>query len=234
MKKTLLHYGFISSLVLIGLITQTEAAEIQPLTSAVIINQNQGESSIDIKNTDSQPIILYSKVNHLDDDNLDGGVIYPSPAAVIVQPGEVQTVRIIYKNNHSINVEHLARIIFTGIPNQKESTGQRINFLVGQDLPIVIQPGNQPPIKALWSLVKWQQIDGKLCAKNPTTRVFRFDNNVKILPTGQYIKFTTPYLLPHQQQCIELNQALPAHAQIHFDSISVFNYRMLGHDVTVL
>ncbi|WP_242200764.1 MULTISPECIES: fimbria/pilus periplasmic chaperone [unclassified Pseudomonas] len=203
-------------------------AQVQPSASAVLIEKGQKEATIDLKNNSDEAVLLYSKVSKLPDDDLDGGVLYTVPQTVVVAPGKNQTVRVIYRGNKPLDREHIARVLFSGLPPQEQAAG-KVKFVIGQDLPVVI--GVDPNVSEVdtWKLITFKQAQGKLCMSNPSRKVFRFDPNMSSAQTKTDITFNKAYVLPGETLCQALKSPLAANASLTFNSVSSFNFMLQTH-----
>lgn len=95
------------------------AAGMVPDTSLLIVNEDKQGASMDVKNTDAEAQLLYTKIIDLPDD--------PKPGLIATQPvvrvdaGKTQRVRFVLKNNNEpLKVEHFKRVIFTAIPQREK------------------------------------------------------------------------------------------------------------------
>lgn len=218
-------------------ITATEAiaSSVLPTTSVLIIEEDEREGTIGIKNTNKEPVLLYSRVQRLEDEDLDA-VLIPSPQAVVVQPGETQTVRLLYRSKSKLDKEHLARIQFMGIPPEQKKPGAHIGFMVGQDLPVVIRPKGYMPVENKWQFLKWSILDSQLCVANETKTVIRFVNDVVLLPGNTTIKMPKSYALPGSKNC----STLPAGYQhsktskVSFSAITDYNYMVDNRQADII
>jgi P pilus assembly protein, chaperone PapD len=97
----------------------TLAAGMVPETSLLIVKEDEQGASMDVKNTDGDAQLLYTKLVDLADD--------PKPGLIVTQPvvrvdaGKTQRVRFVLKNSaEPLKVEHLKRVIFTAIPQRRK------------------------------------------------------------------------------------------------------------------
>ncbi|MEW5561945.1 fimbria/pilus chaperone family protein [Enterobacter asburiae] len=201
------------------------ASAVLPTTSVLIIEENDREGTIGIKNTNKEPVLLYSKIQRLDDEDLDAALI-PTPQAVVVQPGETQTVRLLYRSNKKLDKEHLARILFMGIPPEKKQQGAHVGFMVGQDLPVVIRPAGYVPVENKWEFLKWSVIGNQLCVSNDTKYAIRFVNNVALLPGKTSVTMPKAYALPGSKNCAELpaDTRVVAGSKVDFSAVTDYGY----------
>ncbi|MEW5289858.1 fimbria/pilus periplasmic chaperone [Erwinia papayae] len=207
------------------------SAEILPSSSAVLIKSGSQESTIDIKNNGNKSVLLYSKISRLPDDNLAGGTLYTEPQAIVMAPGDTQTIRVIYRTNTPDAVEHIARVIFTGLPPQDEVSEGKVKILVGQDLPVVINVRKDLKQKDVWEQIKYRTEANRLCMYNPTAKVFRFSPNLKTDEKNIQITFRKPYVLPGEELCAETTHSLAHGMHLNITSVSDYNYLLKTNKV---
>lgn len=198
-------------------------------SSSILIDKGESESSIDVKNTSPDQILLYSKVVKLPDDDLSGGVLYTDPQATLINPGESQTIRVFYKSNIDIEKEHMARIIFTGLPSIMDVSGGKVNVIIGHELPVVIGFSQSMAQSDIWSFISLSVKDGKICMSNPTKKVFRFDGVAYAIHSRKLIKFNKPYLLPGDNLCEKIHFDISQDDEFKITTMSDYNYKMQDH-----
>lgn len=206
-------------------------AEILPSSSAVLIPAGKDESTIDIKNTGSNSVLLYSKIDRLPDDDLAGGTLFANPQAIVMVPGETQSIRIIYKTNTPDNKEHIARIIFTGLPPKEDADTGKVKIVIGQDLPVVIGVRKDLQQKDIWQRITFHTIDNKLCMLNPTAKVFRFAPEMYTDEMNITLTFSKAYLLPGEKLCTAAAQPLTKGMHLNLTSVSDYNYRLKAQKI---
>lgn len=167
-----------------------------PETSVVIINEADGETTMKVKNTDPRPALLYTIIQHVPEDQETLFTVTPPVARV--DPGQTQLVRFILTNKTPLKTERLARVIFDGIGERKDSNSNTVAIRVRQNLPVVITPKGLPVNLEPWKLLKWTVVDGKLKVSNDSPYVVRLGATVKILPMGKTGELPSTYLLPGQ------------------------------------
>lgn len=113
------------------------AAGMVPDTSLLIVNEDKQGASMDVKNTDAEAQLLYTKIIDLPDD--------PKPGLIATQPvvrvdaGKTQRVRFVLKNsNEPLKVEHFKRVIFTAIPQREKN---KVKVVFSQNLSRHYSPG---------------------------------------------------------------------------------------------
>ena len=181
---------FVSSLIVTG----AHAAGMIPETSVVILNEVNGEATINIKNSDSRPALLYSLILPVEND--DENLIVLTPPVARVDPGETQAIRFLLQTTEPLKVQRLRRVVFEGIPPKDDSTGVRVNMNVRQNLPVIIHPKGLAMDKEPWRRLKWSIQNSKLQVTNPDAYVVRLDQAITLMPSNSIVQLPRSYLLP--------------------------------------
>lgn len=174
--------------------TDVRASGMLPETSVVIVNEADGEASMNVKNTDTSAALLYTSIQNLPEDKENLLVITPPVARV--EPDETQLVRFILQIKEPLRTQRLKRVIFEGIPQQSKDGGVKVTMNVRQNLPVIIHPKNLAPNSEPWKLLSWTLRDGKLVAKNDSAYVVRLAQMVTLLPDGIDVDLGKTYFLP--------------------------------------
>ena len=181
---------FVTSLIATG----AHAAGMIPETSVVILNEVNGEATINIKNSDSRPALLYSQILPVEND--DENLIVLTPPVARVDPGETQAIRFLLQTTEPLKVQRLRRVVFEGIPPKDDSAGVRVNMNVRQNLPVIIHPKDLPMDKEPWRRLKWSIQNSKLQVTNPDAYVVRLDQAITLIPSNSIVQLPRSYLLP--------------------------------------
>lgn len=188
LKRTLICVCLLASF-------NTLAVGMVPETSLLIVNEDEQGSSMDVKNTDGDAQLLYTKLVDLPDD--------PKPGLIVTQPvvrvdaGKTQRVRFVLKNSaEPLKVEHFKRVIFTAIP-QREKNKIRVSF--SQNLPVIIRPAGLAVNLEPWKDLTWNMSNGNVTVENKTPYVVRMEQKVKLLPSGVFVQFPKAYILPGEK-----------------------------------
>ena len=181
---------FVSSLIVTG----AHAAGMIPETSVVILNEVNGEATINIKNSDSRPALLYSQILPVEND--DENLIVLTPPVARVDPGETQAIRFLLQTTEPLKVQRLRRVVFEGIPPKDDSAGVRVNMNVRQNLPVIIHPKGLAMDKEPWRRLKWSIQNSKLQVTNPDAYVVRLDQAITLMPSNSIVQLPRSYLLP--------------------------------------
>lgn len=91
-----------------------------PETTVVILNEEDGETTINIKNTDAMPALLYSSIENLTEDPEFLALV--TPPITRVEASDKQLVRVIGQFSEPLKTQRLKRIIFEGVPPRNPQT----------------------------------------------------------------------------------------------------------------
>ncbi|WP_277591584.1 fimbria/pilus chaperone family protein [Pseudomonas chlororaphis] len=178
------------------------AAGMIPETSVVILDEGLGEATINIKNSDNSPALLYSSIENLQDDQENLVVLTPPVARV--EPGETQAIRFLLNSPTPLKVQRLRRVTFEGILPKDKSTGAKIGMNVRQNLPVIINPKGLEKDREPWLHLKWSVQGKNLTIENPSAYVVRLGQSVNVLPSNSLVNLPKLYVLPGEKITIAL------------------------------
>lgn len=201
----------------------SRASGVLPETSTVIINEGQKGGSINVKNTEKVPVLLYTKVVDLADD--------PSPRVIVTQPvarlepGQSQRVRFVLNTDGPLQSEHIKRVYFEGVAEQSAAGGQ-VSVTVRQDLPMIIVPKGFMPKRDLWTDLSWSINGENLKVKNTGKQVVRLAQHLKLQPAGVVLNLKKTYILPGETltAAIPEGSRLIGQQQVEFSPVSRFGF----------
>lgn len=190
------------------------AAGMVPDTSLLIVNEDEQGASMDVKNTDAEAQLLYTKIVDLPDDSRPG-VIVTQPV-VRVDAGKTQRVRFVLKSSEGpLKVEHFKRVIFSAIPQREKD---KVKVVFSQNLPVIIHPAGLPVNIEPWKDLSWQIKNGNVVVENKTPYVVRLEQKIKMMPSGTIAKLTKTYILPGETLMAAANgksSSLDKHVEIY-------------------
>jgi P pilus assembly chaperone PapD len=178
------------------------AAGMLPESTAVLIDEADGEASMIVKNTDPVPSLLYATIEAVPEDKSPPVVLTPPVARV--EPGKTQLVRFMLTNAEPLKVEHYARVTFDGIPEQRDDSKAKVTLTVRQSLPIVIHPNSLAVDKEPWKRLKWYRDGDKLVVVNDSPYVVRMDQGLRLQPGDVPAGLNKTYLVPGERAQAEL------------------------------
>ncbi len=208
------------------------AAGMLPETSVVIINEADGEGSINVKNTDEKPALLYVNITNIPEDT--ESLVIVTPPVSRVEGTETQLVRFILQGGQPLTTQRLKRVTFEGIPEKSMDGAQKVAFTVTQDLPLVIHPKGLEMSRDPWTLLSWEVVAGKLVVKNKSPYVVRLAEAATTLPQERSITLPRPYILPGEELTVadEFEGATLSHIRIY--PATIYGYRVKHYDAPLL
>jgi len=225
MKTVSLHTLGYSLFISLALLTNAQAAGMIPETSVVIVNEADGEASINLKNSDSRPALLYSQILPIDGD--DENLLVLTPPVARVEPGETQAIRFLLQTTQPLKVQRLRRVTFEGILPKDPSAGMRVNMNVRQNLPVIINPKALAKDNEPWRRLKWSVQNGKLQVANPDAYVVRLDQAIALKPANAQAQLPRPYILPGEVITLDA----PASALANLASVVLSPATVYGYTV---
>lgn len=222
LRKHLHAVLFGASVALAG--TSAMAAGMQPETSVVILNEADGETAINVKNTDELASLLYTSVEDIPEDTEPLVVLTPPVARV--EAGETQLVRVIRQAGAPSKTQRLKRVIFEGIPMRSNMDGKStVGVTVRQNLPLIIHPKGLERNREPWKLLHWDVADGHLKVVNDSPYVVRMAQNVTLQPSGKALSLPKAYILPGE------TLAIPAQGADQDKSVTLHPATVYGYAV---
>lgn len=222
----------LSSLLLAGLLTASfaHANGVKPQTSVVIINEADGEGTISVKNTDATPVLLYSKLQNVPEDNEPLLVITPPMARV--EGGQDQLVRFVLKEQAPLKTERLKRVLFEGIPTvSKGSSAQpKVTVVIRQNEPVIIHPRGLPVNDAPWQLLKWSVEGDHLIVRNDSAYVVRLAQKVQLLPQQTLVNLPKTYVLPGETLTLDAPASMATSDKVRLFPASVYGYAVPNYE----
>lgn len=171
----------------------TYATGMLPETSVVLIEESDGEGTIDVKNTDKTPVLLTTTLENIPQDTEE--LLIVNPPVARVEPGKSQRVRFMLTTQTPLKTERLKRVIFEGVPPQEKDKNALVTT-VRQNLPVIIRPAGLAVDYAPWKHLTWSIIGDQLVVSNQTAYVVRMNQGVQSLPDNGNWKLSRPYVLP--------------------------------------
>lgn len=216
------------------LVNMAQATGMQPETSVVILDESEGETSINLKNTDAVPSLLVTTIENIPEDS--ASLVIVTPPVARVEAGETQLVRFISQASQPIKTQRLKRVIFEGIPQRISDGRAKLTMTVQQNLPLIIHPKGLKKEPAPWTLLTWSINDGKVTVNNNSPYIVRLDQTIKLQPSGTLAKLPRTYILPGEIIHAAVSQnALPntATTSITLYPATVYGYAVDQYDALV-
>jgi P pilus assembly chaperone PapD len=194
-----------------------QATGMVPETSLLLINEQAKGANLNVRNTDSQPALLYASIVDLADDK--------GPRVIVTQPvtrvdaGETQKLRFLLQTDGPLKVEHFKRLMLEGIP-PKTSGKNQVTINIRQDLPVLIHPADLPVIQDAWTKLTWSVAGSALTVRNDSPYVVRMADKLQTLPSGTSLSFGKTYILPGQHLTLTAPRSLAADRQVTLYPVS--------------
>lgn len=228
MRKTKLRTGiaWLGLLACAGLMSSTAQATIQLQSSVIVVNADDGEGVISLKNKTESPMLLHSKVVDIDEDNEP--LLLVTPPITRVDPGDTQMVRFILKGEVGRPVERLRRATFEGIPQTAPGV---VTISVRQNIPIIIRPAGLKPHDAPWTLLQWKRSGDGLSVTNDGPYVVRLSPEVTV--GGVSVGLPRTYILPGESLALPSSTPLPAAGTVSFRPASLNGYLLTSAEAVL-
>lgn len=193
-----------------------------PETTVVVLYEEEGEATINIKNTDAGPALLHSVVENVPED-LEPLVIV-TPPITRVEAGDTQLVRFISTLKAPLKTQRLKRVSFEGIPQARAAGGATIGITLRQNLPLILHPQGLPRHHTPWELLKWKRAGERLTVHNDSAYVVRMAPEVQLLPHSIPATLPRTYILPGEALTLKVDRPLGAVAEVEIQPATVYGF----------
>ncbi|KFK93540.1 fimbrial protein [Serratia sp. Ag1] len=200
-----------------------------PESSVVIVDQGDGESAINVKNTDTFPVLLVTTLENTKDDTEI--LLTVTPPAARVEPGKSQRVRFIMTSKTPLKTERLKRVIFEGVPPQQKGKSE-LRMTVRQNLPVIIRPAGLEKDLAPWKRLTWKLNGNSMVVNNPSPYVVRLGQSVQTLPDNTNWTLPNTYVLPGQTLTLtpDGNKKAGVAQQVRISPATTWGYTVNSYD----
>jgi len=199
------------------------ALGMQPETSVVILYEAEGETSINIKNTDGMPALLHSSIENIPEDT--ELLVILTPPVARVEAGETQLVRFLRQGGESLTTQRLKRVTFEGIVQKPDSAGRAtLGVTVRQNLPLIVHPKGLERNREPWKMLKWKISDGQLRVINDSAYVVRMAQQLELRPSGKMAALSRSYVLPGETLAIALDPQANQSTSVKISPATVYGY----------
>ena len=204
----------------------------EPETTVIVLNEADGEASINVKNTDAQPALLHSVIEDVPED-LEPLVVL-TPPVTRVDGGERQMVRFLMVGKEPLKTQRLKRVSFEGIPQAQPGSGATIGISLRQNLPLILHPKGLPRHDAPWELLAWHLRDKVLSVRNDSPYVVRLAATVRLNPQKMSASLPRTYILPGEVLNIELDKAAPGATSITLEPATVYGFAVDNYEALLI
>lgn len=193
-----------------------------PETTVVVVYEEDGEATLNVKNTDGGPALLHSVVENIPED-LEPLLIV-TPPITRVEAGDTQLVRFISTLKEPLKTQRLKRVSFEGIPQARAAGGATIGITLRQNLPLILHPQGLPRHHAPWELLTWQRVGERLTVHNDSAYVVRLAPDVQLLPQGAVATLPRTYILPGETLAATVEGLLGSVTEVEIQPATVYGF----------
>jgi P pilus assembly chaperone PapD len=193
-----------------------------PETTLVVLYEEQGEATINIKNTDAAPALLHSVVENVPEDVEP--LLIVTPPITRVEAGDTQLVRFISTLKEPLKTQRLKRVSFEGIPQAQVPGGTTIGITLRQNLPLILHPRGLPLHHTPWELLKWKHTGERLTVHNDSAYVVRLAPEVQLLPQKVVATLPRTYVLPGEVLTLSVDGALAGVNAVDIQPATVYGF----------
>ncbi|MBK5440493.1 fimbria/pilus periplasmic chaperone [Pseudomonas sp. TH32] len=204
----------------------------EPETSVVILYEENGEATINVKNTDAGPALLHSVIQNLPED--PEPLLIVTPPIARVEPGETQLVRFISTLKEPLKTQRLKRVTFEGIPQARAEGRATIGITIRQDLPLILHPQGLPRHQEPWKLLKWTLRGSRLTVHNDSAYVVRMGLEVHLLPSRSPAILPRTYILPGEVLSTRVEEEVARVSGIEIQPATVYGYSATAYEASVV
>lgn len=174
-----------------ALVAPAMASTFQLQSNTIILEERDGRTAFNIKNPGTQPILLVSRVEDLDGNDMAGNVIV-TPAVTRIDPGQSQLVNFSLKKGMKLDREYLLRASFEGV-SQKAERGMRMP--IRQQIGFIVQPKTVAADVRPWQDLRFAVDGTTLKVHNSGRHVIRIGPALTLQPSGAVATLPHPYLM---------------------------------------
>lgn len=230
-----LHVKFVLSLsmVISFLFCAPAGADgMEPESTVIVLNEADGEASINVKNTDLTPALLHSAIEDIPEDG--EALVVITPPVARVDAGERQMVRFLLTAKEPLKTQRLKRVTFEGIPQARPSSGATIGISLRQNLPLILHPKDLPQHNAPWELLTWHLQGTTLSVRNDSAYVVRLADEVVLSPQKQKVYLPRTYILPGEALSVPMNAAPAGATSVSISPATVYGFTVEKYEAQIV
>jgi P pilus assembly chaperone PapD len=228
--RTVINLVFATGLC--GVVASTHADGMVPEVPVIILDEARGEATINIRNTEGSPALLYSLIENVPEDT--ESLLLLTPPVTRVEAGEIQLVRILLESHAPLETERLKRAVFEGIMPNDEGGGPRLRLSVKQNIPVIVRPAGLPVERQPWTKLVWILDRDMLKVSNPSPYIVRMAATVNLLPADMPIALDRSYILPGETLSLPLPAApLVVPTGVRLFPATTYGYAVKSHDAVL-
>jgi P pilus assembly chaperone PapD len=201
-----------------------------PETSVVIVYEDKGEASVNVRNSDARPSLLHVTLQDIPEDAEP--LLFVTPPVSRVEPGANQLVRFILRNAEPLKTQRLKRVLFEGLqPKNKLEPGRAtVAVNIRQNLPVIVHPKGLAPNREPWKGLTWSVVDGELVVTNNTPYVVRMGQEVHLLPAMAAVRIPAAYVLPGARHAVRVPESAKGATAVRLYPATVYGFAVDAYD----
>ena len=208
----------------------SHAAGMVPETPVVVVDQASGEATLNVRNSDDQPALLYSTIEHIPQDTEP--LLLLNPPVARVEPGKSQQVRFILREVGPLKTERLQRVVFEGISPRQGGSGAQVHLTVRQNIPVIVRPANLAIDRMPWKRLVWSVAGQQVRVSNPSPYVVRLSKAVNLIPGGVTLDLQRTYILPGEVLMLDASSTLGSHVRLF--PASTYGFAVDSYDAPLI
>ncbi|MBD9457652.1 fimbria/pilus periplasmic chaperone [Pseudomonas sp. PDM05] len=214
------------------LLTNVAAADgMQPETTVVVLYEEAGEATLNVKNTDAGPALLHSVVENVPEDQAP--LLIVTPPITRVEAGDTQLVRFIGTSTEPLKTQRLKRVSFEGIPQARAAGAATIGITLRQNLPLILHPRGLPWHHTPWELLVWRRAGEQLTVHNDSAYVVRLAPDVRLLPQGVPATLPRAYLLPGETLTAKADGPMAGSVTVEIQPATVYGFSVDSYQAPI-
>lgn len=182
----------LATLIATSLLQSALASTFTLQSNTVILEEREGRTAFTVSNPGREPILLLSRVDDLDDQQMAGNVLV-TPAVTRIDPGQSQVINFALKKGTALQREYLLRASFEGV-TQKAEHGMRMP--IRQQIGFILQPRALAVSPAPWQDLELSLREGQLRVHNSGRHVIRMGPTLQLEPAAGVATLPHPYVMP--------------------------------------
>jgi len=210
--------------------TSAFAVGMVPEVPVLLVDEAIGEATINVRNTDDQPALLYTVIEDIPQDS-EHLLVVTQPVAR-VEAGATQQLRFILQSAKPLETERLKRVIFEGILPAETGGQAQVKLGVRQNIPVILRPAHLPVEREPWKRLTWSLQGGKVQVKNASPYVVRLAKSVSIMPLGIPLDLPRTYVLPGEE--LVLTGVVVVGATVRLSPASTYGFAVGSYDAPLV
>lgn len=215
------------SLILLTLLVASSSAlgaGVVPETSVLLVDEATGEGSMVVQNTDNSPLLLYTNIENIKEDQEDFVIVTPPMARL--EAGQSQLVRFLLNRKTPLATQRLKRVTFEGIPFSQNGKNQ-IRTIFRQNIPMIVLPRSLDKVKDPWTQLTATLAAGGLRLCNDSPYIVRLAQRARLDSPRQDINLPKAYILPGEH----FDLAVTRHEPAPTSSLTIWPATVYGYAV---